>query len=443
MFDKTWIFVDDEFYSVLQGSNAGTLSSVCSMYDFKKSLFQTDGESAILFWLDVERLKLANQGNFWIRKLVNRIFMTYIADGSPFQLGTPSREELAKLHSDQQQILWNLKQNIRELIVCQKEVLQRLRTYWCQRYVSKAEEVGGFVVLNENPDEQSDDSHHIRIDVIHEKSHVSRLKQEFPHELHMPMIIVDRGDSSVAKRASHIKCHNDTSLPHLPEKVKKSTLLANAISNESFSKIAMSMHNVPSGLISGSTFDLFSASTTTSTASHQHKREHKGEHKGEHKREHKEELKKQSNIFNPEPFLCASLRVDFAAGNHFLRYLKKIQPNPQAINYMLFWQSIEIILTQDEMRRWFFLWSQCHLTRTTVNSSENTIDCPYLSYFEPYFIARDLKELCDLFLCPKSLHRVQLPKNMEEKLEQWIRRGLGQDLLLAAQKYAAEVRCDL
>lgn len=419
--------------SVLQGRNASLLSSVISMYDFKKLLFQTDGESAFLFWLDVERLKLANQSKLWIRKLVIKIFSTYIVNGSPFQLGTPSRDDLMKLHCDhsgQQGILWNLKQNIRELILCQKEVLECLRTYWSRRYISKVEADGGIIALTEHPDEMPEDSPQLKKEIMPEMGHIALIKQEefpLPHkdQEHMPMIIVARGDGTVAKRASHIKFHHDTSLPHLPDEAQKFTKLAHAVSNESFSKMALSMHNVPSGLISNSTYDLFSVATTTPSSSQQHI---------------KEDYEEPRKSFNLDPFLCASLRVDFTAGNHFLCYLKKIEPNPQAVNYMLFWQSIEIILTQDEMRRWFSLWSRCHLTRKAVSGSENTTDCPYLSHFEPYSIARDLKELCHLFLCPKSLHRVQLPKVIEEKLEQCVRRGLGQGFLLAAQKYAAKVR---
>lgn len=391
------------------------------MYDFKKFLFQTDGESAFLFWLDVERLRLANQTNLWIRKVVIKIFSTYINNDSPFQLGTPSREYLVKLRcrKSAEQVSLNLKQSIKELIICQKEVLQRLRTYWCQRYVSKIEEEGKFVMLGEQPNDKPGQIPRIKTDMLKPAA------SPYSHQVCLPTIIVDRRQDTVAKTASYVNCH-DTSLPHVPEEVQKITRLAHAVSNHSFAKMAHSVHNVPSRLISSSTYNLFSDSSATCSPCPSAYR-------------HRNKLEQKSRI-NLKPFLCAALRADFVTGNHFLRYLKKVQPNPQAVSYMLFWQSIEIILTQDEMRRWFYAWSQSHVTRKTADGGSNDTDCPYLSYFEPYFIARNLKELCQLFLCPTAMHRVQLPDNMEENLELWVRRGLGQGLLLEAQKYAAQVR---
>ena len=391
------------------------------MYKFKRLLFQTDGESALLFWLDVERLRLANQSNLWIHTLVIKIFTTYIADGSPFQLGTPSREDLVKLKygsSDEKKMLWNLKRSIKELIICQKEVLQRLRTYWCQRYISKLEEDSEVVVPTEHSDRKEGEVTHMELVTLDGVPHRQQL-------VHMPMTIAKRGNHTLAKIVSQIRCH-DTNAPHLPEDVQNTTRLAQAISNETFCKMAASMHSVPCGLISSSTYDLFSDTITSTFDTYQY-----------------DEIPEVK--FNLEPFLCASIRADFTTGNHFLRFLKKIQSNSLAVNNLLFWQSVEIILTQDEMRRWFSAWSLCHLTRRAVDNSNSTTGSPYLNYFEPYSIARSLNDLCHLFLSPKALHRVQLPKDMEEKLKEWITRGLGQGLLLEAQKYAAQVRyasCD-
>lgn len=138
-----------------------------------------------------------------------------------------------------------------------------------------------------------------------------------------------------------------------------------------------------------------------------------------------------------EPYIRASLRSDFTAGYPFLSFLRKIKADYRAANYLLFWQSIEIILTQDEMKRWYTTCSRGLPGKIPLRDPSKP--CPYLSHFEQCLVAKDLQELCQLFLDPKGIHWVELPENVEEELRTLLPRGLGQGLLLATQEYVVKV----
>ena len=369
------------------------------MYDFKKFLFQTEGEVAFYFWLDVERLKLSSQSSIWNRKLILEIFETYITVKSSFRLTTPLRENLIKLYISsvgKVRIPWNTRRITNELILCQKEVLERLSNYWCHRFVHS-------LAMSAKPS---------RI----ESSNTDKFGFPVPggQVVPLPSIILSRGNGKVSKRFPSIYCH-ETSPSHVPEEIQKTRYLVHDVSRASFAKRTQ-VPNVPTGLLASTTNNLLHESTVTPFLSLLNKPDHE-------------------EPFNFEPFLNASMRADFVAGNHFLRYLKKTQPSLQASNYLLFWQSIEMLGIKDEMKCWYNIWSY-----QTRQDSDVSPVCPYINYYEPHLIAKDLRELCSLFLSREGLHRIFLPKEMNVKLEMLVQKGLGQSFALDAQKFAAQVR---
>lgn len=225
--------------------------------------------------------------------------------------------------------------------------------------------------------------------------------------------LVSSGESTLvkdeAKKASHIK----TSTSKTSCLLEKSTL-PQALSIDTLARSTILSRGEPKDLVSSSMYNLFSGSGSSSSLL---------------RLDLCQEV--DDDDHHLRPYLYAAVRADFTAGNPFLKYLKGTRPNPKAANYLLFWQSVENILTQDEMRRWYTSWC----------SSEHLGDkpTPYLSYFEPCFVAKNLQELCLFFLQPKSLHRISLPKDIEEGLQLLLCRGLGQGLLLAAQEHAGKV----
>ena len=369
------------------------------MYDFKKFLFQTEGESSYLFWMDIERIKSSNLRHHFLRHLIIRINHTYIANGSPFQLKALFRDDLSFLqHSDQHNTQLNAQQQLKELVRCQKKVLENLRVYWCKRYYLKGEENK----FEGDTDEKQEDEP-ITCEV---KSTDMKPANTITDEHFLPALVTDKG---INKRTSHIKVQvSRKSLFPLEEK----SVLDYSLSNDTLTKLITLPQIVSGNLISSSTYNLFSTSFSGL--------------------QHKLKSKKVKDL-DLEPYLYASLRADFTIGNNFLLYLKQVASNTQAVNYLLFWQSVENIFTQDEMEKWFTEW--CHASLDERKDKPS----PYLNYFESCLIARDLKELCMYFLQPNSICRVKLPFDVMEQLNVLLPRGLGQRLLLSTQEYARKV----
>ena len=122
--------------------------------------------------------------------------------------------------------------------------------------------------------------------------------------------------------------------------------------------------------------------------------------------------------------LCTTIRADFVAGNPFLRYLGTCSRSSQ--DHMLFWWSVELILTQDEMKRHYL-------------SSGPAEDCPYLTSFETLPVAQTLSELLQLFVEEGARHPVSLPQLLLHDLGTCLRKGMGWSLLLHAQDHVIEV----
>lgn len=381
------------------------------MYEFKRFLFQTEGERLHLFWMDVEHLK-CHQSQFYVRKLIIRITRTYIAEGSPFMLSNSLREGLVAVQkSDEPQNRWHTNQQVKELVQCQTRALETLREYWCQRYALKHrdERFGSKeLFLSKKPHPSS--SRACSVDKLMRRS--ARQSSYRPESLPL----VESGESVAARegtrRASHIKI-STSKIPFLYSGEKN--VVTQAVSNDTLAKSTILARSEPNTLLSSSAYSLISRSSSSLLQ--------------------KELTLEMSDDVQLESFLCAALRADFTAGNPFLRYLKEVKSNPACVSYLLFWQSVENILTQDEMRRWYTMWRL--VNKEEVDDTPTSV--PYLSYFEPYLVAKNPQELCLFFLQSRSLHKVDLPDDVTEGLALLVPKGLGQGLLLAAQEYAIKV----
>ena len=491
---------------VLQGSNRDILTSVSAMYDFKKCLFQTEGETLYLFWMDVEHLK-CHQSYLYVRKLIIRIGQTYVADSSPFPLVPGLRESLVSVQrTDEPQNRWDTKQQVKELVQCQAKALLSLREYWCQRYGIILQERGRVecregeesrLALREGEEGRltpRDDGKLTPRDDGRARDGIARLAPGMrdttrSKSVDLEVAVEKRGDalsitssgirpsSAVPRlvtpksksggtrypliRSSTMPSREEKSRPssaqeskhHLPAVGSKDSLTEGEEEGEKEGEIGTkrALHiktsttskmpplsgsmftrdgtdivskltsAEPNPLISSSMYSLFSASSSSSSLLRLNLREEREDNDAPYL----------------DPFVCATLRADFTSGNPFLRYLKATGHHSQAVNCVLFWQSVENILTQDEMRRWYTGWCVRHL-----EGSQEDRPSPYLSFFEPYVVARNPQELCLFFLQPKSPHKVRLPKDVEQDLAQLLPRGLGQGLLLAAQEHAVQVSQD-
>ena len=215
-----------------------------------------------------------------------------------------------------------------------------------------------------------------------------------------------------AGRAPHIKI-SSSKIPYLFSGEKD--VVTHAVSNDALAKMTILSCSKPKTLLSSSAYSLFSRSSSSIPQA--------------------EVGQDKSDSVLLVPFLCATMRADFIAGNPFLRYLKESKAHPVIANYLFFWQSVENILSQDEMQRWYNVWRN-----VKKEGKEDGRPSPYLSYFEPHLVAKNLQELCTYFLQSRSIHRVELPQDMAEGLSLLLPKGLGQGLLLAAQEYVVKVR---
>lgn len=123
--------------------------------------------------------------------------------------------------------------------------------------------------------------------------------------------------------------------------------------------------------------------------------------------------------------LCATVRADFVAGNPLLRYLSACSSR-ESQDHLLFWWSVELVLTQDEMERYY-------------QARVPAADCPYLTSFETQPVAQTMSELLVLFVEEGARHPVSLPQPLLNGLGTCLRKGMGRSLLLYAQEHVIEV----
>ena len=123
--------------------------------------------------------------------------------------------------------------------------------------------------------------------------------------------------------------------------------------------------------------------------------------------------------------LCATIRADFVAGNPLLRYLSACSSR-ESQDHLLFWWSVELVLMQDEMERYY-------------QARVPAADCPYLTSFETQPVAQTMSELLVLFVEEGARHPVSLPQPLLNGLGTCLRKGMGRSLLLYAQEHVIEV----
>ena len=372
-----------------------------------------------MFWIDVERMKPTNDQRL-LRKQVTRIQELHLHDGAKFalhedtrtQLLLMSEEGISKKHNKSSQKLFDMLARGQELVVA------RLKEYWCPRYKLHLEEVS----QGHHPPESN---HHLMSCDLGQPSpryqlgasilsisELDKRKRKHKSHVYLPRIINDKGKDGIdvrPKRLSHVKTTSAHKLPQFTGQGKSDHILQG--SRDEVHSIDSKMRALQL-LLSPSTLTLFPKST-----------ESEAEHCGD----------AQSLVLQTarlSPYLTASLRADFVSGNPFLRHLKNVSYNTKAVNFLLFWQSVECILTKDEARRWY---------RRFEPQSLCDVDCPYLTFSEAYPVASDLKELLHLFVKEGAPHKINMAAEVRRELCVLLPKGLGQSLILSAQEEATEV----
>ena len=356
-----------------------SLSTVAGLHCFRKFLFAGEGEAACLFWLEVQRLKHATEP--WIAaKITSRIQQLYLRDGAPFSLSEVLKEMILLVYTPKKNS--PVSSRLKALVKAQAIVMQNLKTYWCKRYVIKLQESLSSCALKET------------ISEICRRETVLVTHKSSP--AHLPRIIVDEGkgsDDRETRKLSHLQLSE--SACKLPLVKSSGSLLSDG--SNSYDRDSVEL------VISPSTQELFTLLVPSKLQT-------------PNPEEHVHDLP-----FHP--YLFASLRADFMAGNPILRHFQR---SPKVVNYLLFWQSVENVLTRDEMRRW------CHRqAKTNVH--------PYSAHFETYPIANTPSEVVRLFIKRRAHHKIDLPSDVSNELILLLPKGLGQSLLLSAQDYVAKV----
>ena len=391
------------------------------MHHFRRFLFHTDGEFGCMFWVDVERLKQITD-KWMIRRQVNRISEFYLHDNAPFVLSKDIRAKLLLLSEESGHEKHHKqkasKKLIETLLLGQELVVRRLKEYWCPKYKLHLED-------RSRPQESDhyllqsgiDSSKWYKIGArILSISELDKHKRRHKSLGYLPRIISDKGKDGIdvrPKRVSHVKT-SSCKLPQLnvcPGQSKVTNVMESIFIGNGRDDIDESMRTLQL-LLTPSTLTLFPKSA---------------ESMGKNCKD-ATSLTTQAACLSP--YLTACLRADFVSGNPFLRHLKTVMFNSKAVDYLLFWQSVECILTQDEAKRWYR-----HFNHT---SSDQV--CPYLSFSEQYPVASDLKELLHLFVKDGAPHKINLAAEVRKELCALLPKGLGQSVSLFAQEKATEVR---
>ena len=360
------------------------MGTVFGMHQFRKFLFDTPGEAASLFWLDVERLR--NTGEDWVKtRLLSRIQYSYITDGAPFQLLPEVRDILLQSTYGGQLFL-------RESILykAQAVVLENLRSYWCMRYAIHWKEF----------------QEQLRSTTVSQVFRDEETASGGTERPPIPNIIVNEGNSrndSTPEKAAHIRIGSAVSFPGEALRARADTAMVDSKLLEDSESCKDSIQT----LLSRSTEKLMP-----------HSEDKPVKHTSN---------PPEAKDLNMLPFMFAALRSDFVARNPFMKFLKSSHSKSNALNCLLFWQSVENILTQDEMNRWY------------AANKQREGPCPYLTNFELCPIARNLDELTRVFIKDKAKHRIYFPVGVKLELSAHLKRGLGQNMLISAQGYTAQM----
>ena len=273
-----------------------------------------------------------------------------------------------------------LKDEIATFLSSQSRVLELLKHYWYEQYLTQ--------ITKPSTEDDSDSSDEEEIDD------------------HYPQIIIDRGnegaDVTVPLEQLKKRLLNKQSI-HISNNRRRDHYLA-----------AKRRDNQPKPMLSSSTQMLFPLSVATSVSN-----------------KHNESSWLRKRLI---PFMQASIRCSFAAGNPILEYFKETyefeaDESVKAKNFLLFWQSIELLLTRDEMKRWY----------NGKRRLDSDLVCPYLNLFNGHPLATDLETLLELYIDDNSEFYVELPIEIQRQLHILLPKGLGHSLLLETQDYACKV----
>lgn len=370
----------------------GVMGSVPAMSRFRNFLFGGEGESACLFWLDVERLSHLDKAR--ARPLMTKINHLYLKEDSPFSLSSELKEQIlfaSKLGEGKTGL--PLAARVKALLQAQRIVLGKLAFYWCKQYLLHLTET------------QS-----VHVDLLKTTSTIKFCRRDGTTNsslMQLPRITRDETSTNTKKSARKLPqvAIGSCKLPHIP--TGSCSLISNVCTGVSGVGQLLDGRCARNSLqlaITQSTQELFPQSVRLSTESLLGSAQH------------------SQSLY---PYLYAALRSDFLAGNPFLRHLSSVeQATQKAINHLLFWQSVELIFTRDEMRR-------------HVSSSSH---CILITHTEGYPTANNLKQLLYLFIRDRALHQLDLPTPVRRELVALLAKGLGHNLLISVQEHVAEVR---
>ena len=373
------------------------------MNQFRQFLSGTEGESACLFWLDVQHLVHVLHRNTTqcdagcVGGFIDQIRREYVNDNAPFRLRHDIRRKLTSQFCqlttstacpdlNQHSGLSNTHSRyIQTIRIAQTQVITSLKEYWCSKYIDAVKN-SKLSLINITPSS---------MDCSDPTSTVNRTNVS----IGLPNIVTDEGSKYHNKPSTTQSC------------VKLPTIaMANTCSPRRLRTKGM-LNVMP--LFSPSTNNLFPHSDVPFKS------------------------RMEGEFFHLDPFLSGSLRADVLAGNPFLSYLSNCRDN-EAINYLLFWQSAELLFMQDEMRRWYQSRKGDQKWRGLQQGDK---ECPYISYNNKFHLhAKTPTELVELYLTKGSPHMIEMPDDTRKELSLLLPKGLGQSLLISVQEFAAQVR---
>ena len=323
------------------------------------------GESFCLFWMDMERLNQSNPSKKELKGKVDKIRKFFLTNGAPFQLEASVRKEILFASTE----ALSLSEEVAVLRDAQKRVMGSLRDYWYQQYLALVRRCQ-HETKEDVSDEEEDDTH-----------------DRNP--------ILDYGDADFY--IPRVKANEK-------EDLKDSSPVQTSTDGTDFEFHELKV----STMFTQSAYNLYSLSNMEPA-----------------KVESNQKLEKLG------PFIQASLRSSMAVDNLLLQYFLKSTDRfvRRASNLLMFWLSSEMLLTKDEMKRWF--------SSTKCYNLDSV--CPYMSLFDGYPMANDLESLLELYIDDYSEFYIDLPRNLQKQLLVLLPKGLGQSYLIEAQKYALKV----
>lgn len=312
------------------------------------------------------------------KTLAARIGQLYLCATAPFQLS----EEILKDVLCGKNGCPNYDEEMAILTQAQRRVMDSLQSYWCKQFLS--------VVHHKTSPYNYDEA-------IFDQEEVSGSTSSWPQ------VIIDRGEEGFQKRAAKLPPIVNTSTVH----TYADTLCYNTTCQ------------LPQLLVTPSTQRLFQASNIPPNP-------HLASSSGFQKRVHQQQQLS---------YLQSSLRCNLSAGaplSHFLKSSKCHSSGNSATNLLLFWTSVENLLTRDELRKW-------HNRHCTVRKAGSNSAYSFLLDDHPF--AKNLESLLELHLLQASPYSIQLPASMKDQLQTLLPKGLGHSILLSAQEYVSQVFC--